>query len=447
MKNSLQLRLLIAASTVLLLFLSITAWVLDKAFRASVETAVQKRLQIYIYTLLSASEISKSKFVMPEVLPETRFNLPSSGLYASVVLHHRGHLKLIWKSGSSVDKQIPFMETTPIGQFVPESLVALDGTQLHALSYGVVLETTKGKGKVYSFHVAEDEEISLAEIKTFRQHLWGWFIAPVVVLLLLQWGILRWSLRPLRRVVEELAHMESGKSERLSGEYPDELRGLVNNLNKLIEHERKQRDQYCHSLSDLAHSLKTPLAVLRTLLDGHPSNPLDERTIKLELDKMNQLVTYQLQRAATTGKPVLPNSILVEPIFDSLLETLLKVYRDKNIECQKNIEPESVFYGDEGDLLECMGNLLDNAFKFAHKIIRITVQKDSLFQVEDDGPGIPKYLVTQVLERGVRIDCQKEGYGIGLAVVKNIVEAYGGTLNIDTSNLGGARIQVVFPKP
>lgn len=445
MKNSLQLRLLIAASTVLLLFLSITALVLDRAFRASVETAVQKKLQIYIYTLLSASEISKAKFVMPEVLPETRFNLPASGLYASVVLHQRGN-KLIWKSGSSLDKQIPFIETAPIGEFVSEALVALDGTRLHALSYGVVLETTKGKGKVYTFHVAEDEEISLAEIKTFRQHLWGWFVAPVVVLLMLQWGILRWSLRPLRRVMEELAHMESGKSERLAGEYPDELRGLVNNLNKLIERERKQRDQYRHSLSDLAHSLKTPLAVLRTLLDGHSSNSLDEQAIKFELDKMNQLVTYQLQRAATTGKPVLPNSILVEPILDSLLDTLLKAYRDKNIECQKNIEAESVFYGDAGDLLECMGNLLDNAFKFARQMVRVTVAKGLLLQVEDDGPGIPKDQVTQVLERGVRIDSQKEGYGIGLAVVKNIVEIYGGTLSIDGSALGGARIQVALPR-
>lgn len=453
-KKSLQLRLLVAASIVLLFFLSATALVLDRAFRASQETAVQKRLQVYIYALLSASEMKESKLVMPKQLLETRFNLPFSGLYADVVLHHRGKNKLVWKSESSVNKQIPFVDRAKTGEFIPQTLVANDGMGVHALSYGVVLETTKGRGKAYTFHVAEDREISLAEIKTFRQHLWGWLVAPVVVLLAVQWIILRWSLRPLRKVVEELAQMEAGKSGHLAGEYPDELRGLVNNLNRLLERERKQRDHYRHSLSDLAHSLKTPLAVLRNVLDGCHLNAEDEDTIKLELGKMNQLVTYQLQKAATSGKPVLPNRILVEPILNSLLAALLKVYHDKAIVCEKNIAPSCVFFGDEGDLLECMGNVLDNAFKFANTKVRVTVTPvvtesapvGLFLQVEDDGCGVPIDKAKQVLERGVRMDNQKEGYGIGLAIVKNIIEVYGGSCCIDKSELGGARVTVKLPR-
>lgn len=453
MKKSLQLRLLIALSIVLLFFIAVTVLVLDRAFRASVEASVQKRLHIYIYALLSASEMREAKLVMPKQLPETRFNLPSSGLYASIVLHHHGH-KLVWKSESSLHKQIPFLERAPVGEFVPQSLVSKDGMRLYALSYGVVLETTKGKGKAYTFHVAEDKEISLVEIRAFRQHLWGWFVAPVVVLLLLQWIILRWSLRPLRKVVEELSEIETGRSEHLAGEYPDELRGLVNNLNKLIERERKQRDHYRHSLSHLAHSLKTPLAVLRSILEGCNLNTMDEQTMRLELEKMNQLVSYQLQRAATSGKPVLPAKILVEPILDSLLGALSKVYRDKAVLCQKHVDPECVFYGDEGDLLECMGNLLDNAFKFASTQVSVTVMPirhldgstGLLVQVEDDGPGIPTDMAQQVLERGVRMDSQKEGHGIGLAIVKNIVDVYGGSLSIDRSKWGGALVIVKLPR-
>ncbi len=239
--------------------------------------------------------------------------------------------------------------------------------------------------------------------------------------------------------------VESGDRSGLKGSYPTELRGLAGSLNALIETERRRLLRYRNTLDDLAHSLKTPLAAMRALLaefaDMKPSQSLHR-----ELDRMDQRVSYQLRRArasGATGIGVKP--VQVAPVVDDLVKTLDKVYRDKSVDCRVTVESNAVFQGDSGDLTEILGNLLDNAYKYcAAKVdIRAAMERGHLaIRIGDDGPGIDQASVQQLLERGGRADESVPGQGIGLAVVREAVELYHGTLDFGQSALGGAEVRM-----
>jgi two-component system sensor histidine kinase PhoQ len=193
-------------------------------------------------------------------------------------------------------------------------------------------------------------------------------------------------------------------------------------------------------MGDLAHSLKTPLAVLRSL----PERPalLDE-----QIERMDHIVQYQLQRAATAGRSALAAPLPVQASVTRLANTLQKVYADRAIVLEQRISTKACFRGDEGDLLELLGNLLDNACKWSRHTVRITAQMQDgrlALLVEDDGPGIAADQVEQVLQRGGRLDEATPGHGIGMAMVRDIVTAYQGELSIERSALGGAAIRIYF---
>jgi two-component system sensor histidine kinase PhoQ len=256
---------------------------------------------------------------------------------------------------------------------------------------------------------------------------------------------LAWGLRPLRTVAAEVRAIESGAQQRLTRDYPKELKHLTDNINALLLHEHAQQVRYKNALGDLAHSLKTPLAVLRGIGDsvGEQSPTLNE-----QIDRMDNIVQYQLQRAATTGRSALTTPIPLRPTLERLLTTLHKVYRDKGVTVELALQEAVAFRGDEGDLMELLGNLLDNAFKWAAGTVRISAHASrSVLElcVEDDGPGIEDAQAAQVLQRGVRLDENTPGHGIGLPMVRDIVEAYEGRLTIKRSDRGGARIAIFLP--
>jgi two-component system sensor histidine kinase PhoQ len=215
---------------------------------------------------------------------------------------------------------------------------------------------------------------------------------------------------------------------------------LLNNRHELI-------DRYRNSLGDLAHSLKTPLAVLRGMSEtnsGDTKHTLDE-----QLDHMSRIVEYQLQKAAASGSAVLTSPIAVRKVAEKIVNTLQKVYAEKQVQCTLDIHDDIIFHGDEGDLLEVLGNLMDNAFKWCTRRValsgRIEPEKDALvlcLQISDDGPGIPDTMADKVLERGVRADAGTAGHGIGLAVVREIVRLYHGRLTLGRGAWQGAEVTV-----
>jgi two-component system sensor histidine kinase PhoQ len=268
-------------------------------------------------------------------------------------------------------------------------------------------------------------------------------------------AVLRWSLQPLRVLERELARVRRGVSDRLSGRHPPELQQLTDSINALIESEYAHLDQSRNTLSDLAHSLKTPLAVLRTRLDAGTSEAELRHEVGVQVQRMSEIVSYQLSRAARSGHALFSAPIAIEPRAEEIVGSLEKVYRSKGVVCEFELDPEAKFHGELGDLQELIGNMLENAFKWSKQRVLLTVQSESakgmsrpglLLAVEDDGPGVDLENFETLLQRGARGDERVQGHGIGLAIVQDIVRAYRGDLKVErSSELGGARFTVHFP--
>ncbi len=449
MMSSLHGRLLLAASLVLAAFLGLTGLALDKAFRDSAEAAVRDRLQGHLYALLAAADLKPDgTIVLPDTLPEARFSTPGSGLYAEISGNQSDHH---WRSPSMLGVTIPFHQRQPPGKTHFER-IAVNGVPLYALGYGVAWEVDD-KPVDLTFNVAQSLEGYYAQVQSFRRSLWGWLGGAALVLLAAQGSILRWSLAPLRRAASDLAEIEAGRQAELEGHYPRELQGLTDNLNALLRNERAQMERYRHTLADLAHSLKTPLAVLRGAVDNRVPGDELRTAVQEQVGRMTQIVEYQLQRASASGRTALMAPVPVEQAAQRIVATVGKVYAGKSVACHMRIESSVVFYGDEGDLLEILGNLIENAYKWCRHAVEIGAaptassgrQTGLCLWVQDDGPGIPLDMVQHVLQRGVRADPGTDGHGIGLAVVQEIIKAYHGTLEIDSGPLGGARLTVRLP--
>lgn len=449
---SLNTRLLLAGSLVLASFFGLTGFTLDKAFRDSAEAAMRDRLQGHIYALLAASELNKAgAMVVSNEMPDTGFSTPGSGIYGQIASHDG---KQILRSPSMMDVTIPFSTGLRMGVTHFERLTASDGTPLYALNLGLSWKV-KGKPRDFTFSVARNLSSLDVQVSSFRRSLWGWLGGVAFLLLAVQGSILRWSLAPLRRVAIDLEAIEAGRATQLKGHYPQELSGLTDNLNILIRGGQAQLERYRHTLGDLAHSLKTPLAVVRNSVEKEGSVEELRRTVQEQVDRMNQIVEYQLQRAAASGRTALSVPVSVADVAQRIVASLNKVYADKGVDCRIQIEDDAVFYGDESDLMEFLGNLADNACKWCRYTVMISARPVTdvlhrraglLLSVEDDGPGIPIEDVDRVLQRGARADESISGHGIGMAVVQDILRVYDGVLEIGTSTeLGGARLVVRLP--
>jgi len=433
--------MLISTGVLLLVFLFITATALDRAYYKSAHTALEEQLLSQLYLLLAAADVSdQGELSMPVRLLETRFSLPSSGLYAHIIDQHN---KILWKSLSTVSVRIPKPLSLPSGeQQFRQEIISSD--QFYILSHGIQWSLAD-KLIPLTFNIAIDLSSFNKQIIDYRTSLWGWLGAMAILLLISLLLTLRWGLMPLGKVANELKKIDQGKSNKIAGEYPNEIQGLTSNLNMLLEHQAQQKNRYRHALADLAHSLKTPLAVMRGNLSANhsPQESLDQ------IDRMDKIVAYQLQRASTAGPSVSQQYISILPLVEKMTNALSKVYRDKNIHFDFDISANIRLRMDEGDFMEFIGNVLDNAAKLCRQQVRIIAYENkSLFSltIEDDGPGIPAKIRHTILQRGERADSKTPGQGIGLAVVTDIITAYSGTITVDDSPLGGACFTISLPK-
>ena len=446
---SLNARLTLSAGLVLVAFLGLTGLALERAFRQAGLAAAQDRLQGQVYTLLAAAEVDGGRgLVMPLALPDARLSSPDSGLYARVV-DDTGNV--LWRSPSLLDIRIPFPVPAAggVAEFAP--ITAADGRGLYAMSFSVQWELGAGGERRLAFQVAESRDILGTQLRHFRRSLWGWLGAAALALILVQGLVLRFGLAPLRRVAAELADIESGTGQYLSSDYPRELRTLTERINGFIASGRDRLDRSRNALAELAHSLKTPLAVLRSLVDGDPDHAEVRDTLADQTTRMHHTIDYQLQRAATSGPTPLAPPVDIGRLAHRLGDSMLKVYGQKSLQVDIEVADGAAFRGDEGDLMELLGNLLDNGCKWARQRVRVRVGMTDdgeglTLEVHDDGPGIPADQADAVLGRGVRADASIPGHGIGLAVVRDIVvAAYGGEVRIGVSDLGGALVSVHIP--
>ncbi len=457
--RSLQSRQLLAAGMGLIAFLALAGYALDHAFLNTAESDLNKRLHDLALYYANETEFSRGGELIPpfeDKLPDPRLKRPSSGLYAQIVLPHAQ-----WESDSAQGPQLPLagmlkpMQESFEG---PLQIIRANGqkSQVYRYGYGLAWPGDDLSDEIqYTIYILEDTRNLSNQLVTFRRALWGYLGAVAVVLLLLQVVILRWSLYPLHRMTNELKRVQQGGETRMSAHYPRELEPLTDSINAFIESERENLERQRNILADLAHSLKTPLAVLRTRLDSDTSDAELRQDFDEQLKRMNDLVGYQLSRAASGGHTLFASPLAIDSSAEDIVRGLEKVYASKGVLCEFEIAPEARFYGEKGDLQELLGNLLENAFKWARSRVLLTVKAGAtapnrrpglLLIVEDDGPGIPTDRIALVLQRGVRGDERVQGHGIGLAIVQDIVRAYRGDLEVDRSEeYGGAKFTVDLP--
>lgn len=454
---SLQGRQLLAASLGLIAFLGLTGYALDRAFTETAESALRDRLKSYTYAYFGGMDFSRGKVLLPpETAPDPRFNRPGSGLYAAA----RGDNEP-WQSQSALSRPLPLdMQLPPGVQRFDGPLKITDSNgrvvKVYHFAMGLIWDQDSGGSHddiALTFHVFEDASVLNDQLSIFRRALWGYLGGAAMVLLLLQVGVLRWSLRPLTRVSRDMARVKNGQIERLPGPQPLELQPLTGSINAFIASEREHMTRYRNTLADLAHSLKTPLAVIRARLDADADDL--RATVHEQIERMSEIVSYQLARAARSGHRLYHAPEPIAAHAESLVQGLEKVYASRGVLCEFELDPDACFHGEVGDLLEVLGNLLENAFKWARSRVLLTTRLESAtdttgrslcIAVEDDGPGIADEQIERVMQRGVRGDEQVQGHGIGLAIVQDIVRNYAGRMMVDRSpELGGARFTLRFP--
>jgi two-component system, OmpR family, sensor histidine kinase PhoQ len=440
--KSLRARIALAAGVVLAAFILLTSVALEQAFRESARSAREERLLGQLYLLMAAADSDTSAgLTLPQELAESRFSLPGSGLYGQIS-DVAG--RAVWRSPSAVNVEVPFESGLRAGDRRFELRRNGDGRSFLVESFGVSWAIGDAP-RLYTFSVAEDLAEFDAQVAHFRVSLAGWLGAMSLMMLVALWLAMRWGLGPLRKVAQEVAEVEAGRQERIAGEYPNELRALTDNLNALLTQERARQARLANAMGDLAHSLKTPLAVVRGALAEERLEPGVRRAIEEQVARMDGVVAHHLQRAATVGPSRLAPPVPVRPVAEKLVAALSKVYRDKAVEAAVDVAEGIAFRGVEGDLMELLGNLLDNAYKWCAARVRVSAARGEAgleLRVEDDGPGIPPSEAQWLIERGVRADESVPGHGIGLATVRDVAQAYSGTVTIERSPLGGARVAI-----
>ncbi len=438
---SLRGRALLTGTLVVIGFMLLAGVALERAYRNSALEASRERLQANVYMLMSAAEFADDgTLMMPGVLADPELSVPDSGTLAAITDSAGG---LLWRSESSLVATLVYPRDGVPGEAVFGEAMAAGGTRLYTLSYPLIWELEAGNEVTLFFHAAEDTARVAAAVAAFRQTLQRWLGGAALLLLLLQTLLLTWLLRPLQRVAAEVGEIEAGTREQLAGGYPRELQALTRNLNALLRTSQARTTRYRNALADLAHSLKTPLAVLRNQSAG--------AAFAEQLGRMDDTISYQLRRAALSGRSPLGGAVDVSASVNAVVGALRKVYSGKDLQITTAVPAGLRFSGDEGDLAELVGNLADNACKWCRSQVRIAAVAATTadggerleLTVEDDGPGIPASLRDAVTQRGIRADSATPGQGIGLAIVRDIVvEVYGGELQIGASPLGGARVTV-----
>src|SRR6185437_2357629 len=457
-----------------------TVVALDFEVRRLIADALRNQLEEQVVALVNAVDLDPNSGdieVQQAAIgdPELHLDLPGSGQYATL---RDDSGKLLWRSPSLTGVDLTLGENVPTGK--EESLRYLPvpgGTEVAALSRRLQWELGSGPTKITRrliFTAADSTDPQNHQLWAFRRVMAGWFGGLALALIAVMAWMMRRALAPVRRLEQEIEAVESGEALALGEGYPRELVGVTQGLNALLQSERNRISRYRDTLGNLAHGLKTPLAVIRASL-GPPAETLGESaaadgavgaasvlsepicaSIQREVDRMAQIVEHQLKRAVAGGGVTLGQTpVLILPPLTELRVALLKVHSRKDLSIDVDVPPDAAFLGDSGDILELLGNGLDNACKGCKSHVRGRGQLDADREttrrldivVEDDGPGIATADRHPVMERGVRASsAQVPGHRLALSIVRETVALYGGRFSIGQSEaLGGARVELQMP--
>lgn len=456
--NSLKARLMISALLLILVLLPLIGVTLNNAFKEQVKSAAKNELRAYVYSVLAVAEVEGNQLLMPERLLENQFNVIQSGLYALISTFARsdklpGPIKeeasrIMWQSDSYLGFDAPGYLPHPATGQSEFSEIELEGKPYLLYSFTASFAQTpaqSGGAQPVAFsvtvHIIKDQADFQQQLSKFSRQLWSWLLILMVLLVIVQLVWLFWTLKPLGKFTRELSDIEQGRAEQLHEIYPTELQAVARQLNALLNTEQSQRKRYRNALADLAHSLKTPLAVIQS------QKELSHTSIE-QVSIIDRIIGHQLKRAQTAAGASWHLGIKVKSVTDKLVRALSKIYCEPAILIRADIDAEAIFKGDQADLTEMVGNLLDNGCKAAKSQVLLSVtsaENRLLITVEDDGSGISSEQQAQIFERGIRADSYQQGHGIGLAIVRDLSDSYNGQLSVTRSQtLGGAKFVLSF---
>ena len=443
---SLTRRLLLSSLIIVPAFLGLSTIAMNRAYMESLNESEWQGLTAQLYALIAVAEPSQSTLVIETAMPSPQLETPDSGLYAQIITREG---QAIWASNSLRTSAIQFPElawSSSTGT-AEEAMVSVGETWYRVLYFTTIWDLN-GTDTIYRFELYQAQDDKEAALKAYQRTIALWLGGMILVLAAAQLFIARWGLRPLRDLSSEIDRIESGETDTINGDYPLELKPVTVSLNKLLKSEQQQRSRYRNSLADLAHSLKTPLSVVRAELNKE--NDRDNRqTLSDQISQMDLMISRQLKRANAEVKSVFLSPLLLEPSVSRLFSALSKVYQDKNLNFETDIPADFSLEVEEGDLLEVLGNLIENACKYGNQKVRVSANyhdEDCFINIHDDGPGINPHLLGKVLARGARADTTNKGQGIGLTIAVDILSSYNAELTLERSELGGAKFQIRFPR-
>lgn len=434
--------MVVLAALLLAISLGLVGYALDAAFHKSSEAGLQARMESLVYLVLGAIEVTEDGQLLVENEPaDPRLGQTGSGIYALAYSDQDE-----WVSSSSLGVNLPSPGLVQSGEHKFEQLSS--ESDFYIYQYAVSWELADDSLLPVRVNIFVDARELQPELQAFRKGLWQSLVATGLILVLAQMILLALGLRPLRRITQDISGIESGKLKRIEEDYPKELEGLKRNLNHLLDTEEANQTRYRNALDSLAHSLKTPLSVIRSSLPADGASKTD--AIENAVSDMQRLIATRLQRAAASTRRSMAPAVDVRTQVDRVVKSLERVYSQKMINIDVNIESGLAFYGEQRDLLELSGNLLDNACKYGDGQIQISAsmldadnpRAGIRLQVDDNGGGIDEAKRESLLQRGVRGDERVEGHGLGLAIVVEIVSAYLGEIEIGQSEMGGACVSI-----
>ena len=454
--NSLALRLFLSATAWTVVILFATGVVLSSFYRHDVERAFDRRLGVYLKTLVAdvaSPEESAEKF--PQSLGEPLFELPLSGWYWQVTRLDPQKPE-VRSSRSLWDSALPRLEGGKIPTDAGGSRVGyVQGPENQRLR---MFERTIDLGDEgrYLIAVAGDAAEIDDEMRTFNEALAVTFCVLAVVLLLTTMFQVRFGLAPLKRISESLAAIRSGNAERLEGTFPVEIAPLARETNALIEANREIVQRARTHVGNLAHALKTPLSVIvneaASRDDGFATK------VREQTDIMRDQVTRHLERARlAAGLSSIGSVTEIGPVVTALARTMEKIHHDRGIAIDVEAPADVRFRGERQDLEEMVGNLVDNACKWARSRVSVEVLRDGTggaserplvrLVIDDDGPGLSpaEREEARAAHRGRRLDETKPGSGLGLSIVVELADLYGGELSLGTAPIGGLRAELTLP--
>jgi signal transduction histidine kinase len=452
--NSLALRLFFSAATWTVVILVVTGIVLSSLYRGAVERAFDRRLGVYLRTLVAdvaTPDEANDKF--PQSLGEPLFELPLSGWYWQVSRLDTARPE-VRSSRSLWDSTLPQLGERGTATAGGTRQGYLDGPEEQRLR---VVERTIDLGDEGRFivSVAGDASEIDDDVRSFDRALMITFAILGFVLLLITTFQVRFGLAPLNRISQGLAAIRSGTAERLEGGFPIEIAPLARETNALIDANREIVDRARTHAGNLAHALKTPISVMMNEAATHAEDPLAAKVLE-QTEIMRDQVTRHLERARLAARVAVIGTITeVRPVVSALARTMEKIHAGRGIAIDLDAPEDARFRGERQDLEEMVGNLVDNACKWAQSRVAIEVSAERpdatgdrrfvRIVVDDDGPGLTPQEREQVARRGRRLDETKPGSGLGLSIVLELASLYGGGLTLGTAPIGGLRAELVLP--